>query len=829
MVEEARPLPGGAGELPAGRYLVAGGAAALAKAVATGIAEAGGTPVVRPLADAAAAEGPFAGLVHLGATEVGAADLADPAGWQAALEAAEKSAYRIAAAHADSLATGRLVLASALGGRFARDGGPLRVAGGAPGLAKSLREEWPEARPKAVDLDPAEPAEAQAAHLLAELAAGAGRLEVGYPAGTRRIFRSVAAPLPEAAALDLGAAPVILATGGARGITAECLMPFAAPGATLVLVGRSPLPEPEEAATRGFDAAALRGHFAAAARAAGEKVTPVEIGRRIDRLLQNREIAANLADMRAGGATVEYRRADMGEAGSVAALVAGVLADHGRIDGVIHGAGVIEDRRIADKTPDSWGRVVGPKVTGMLALAAALEGTRPRFFAAFASVAGRYGNSGQTDYAAANEVMNRLAGELQARWPETRVVAVNWGPWDATTHGAGMVSDAVRAKFEAQGVTLVNAKGGAQAFRDEILRGPRGDSAVVLGAGPWERHEAERGGMPETASEAGPETGPEVAPDTLAPGKWPLLPQTAQSAAPRGGTQILRPLSLATDPWIGEHRIGGVPVLPMAVAAELCAEAAAEIWPDWQVVGLSDLRALSGLRMEGDADLRLALVGFGAEHADADGFSARMEIRGTDKIPRAHYRASLRMAPPGLAPDLDPQRALAEEILAHHARPSTLSARGAYRDLLFHGPAYQRMKLLEGLDGGGLTAAVAPSAPGSFGPGGWLFDPGLLDTAAQLAWVWSTEIRGAPALPNAIQRATILAEGRAARMVYRLREGIEAPQVLADVAIADADGTPLLLIEGLESTSDKGLRRFAGWTGEILDDIPRLHGERAAE
>ena len=510
----------------------------------------------------------------------------------------------------------------------------------------------------------------------------------------------------------------------------------------------------------------------------------MEIERRLARIQSDREIRANLADLQAAGAKIDYRRADMGDTGAVQALTAGVLRDYRRIDGVIHGAGVIEDKRIADKTPDSWLRVVGPKVLGMLALASGLDAHRPKFFAVFASVAGRYGNSGQTDYAAANETMNRLASELHAAWPDTRVIAVNWGPWDATTHGAGMVSDAVRAKFEAQGVTLVNARGGAEAFHAEIVHGPLDVTDVVLGAGPWEKHETDRAG--------GEAAGPAA---ILQPGRWPLILDPAQSAAPKGGTQITRRLSLATDPYIGEHRIGGTPVLPMAVAAEMAAEAAAGIWPDWEVVGLSDLRALSGIRMEGDADLDLALIGFGAEHADADGFNARVEIRGTARIPRTHYRVSVRMAPPGLAPDLSRERELADEILGHYARPSGLSARGAYRDLLFHGPTYQAMKLLEGLDAGGLTAEVRPSPAGSFGAGdGWLFDPGLLDTAAQLAWVWSTEIRGEPALPNAVGAATRLATGAAHRMVYRLRDGVAAPQLLADIAIGDAEGRPLVLI-----------------------------------
>lgn len=56
-------------------------------------------------------------------------------------------------------------------------------------------------------------------------------------------------------------------------------------------------------------------------------------------------------------------------------------------------------------------------------------------------------------------------------------------------------------------------------------------------------------------------------------------------------------------------------------------------------------------------------------------------------------------------------------------------------------------------------------------------------------------------------------------MALRLRGSVAAPQVLADVAIADAAGAPLWLIEGLESTSDAGLARFCGWQGEILADV----------
>jgi NAD(P)-dependent dehydrogenase (short-subunit alcohol dehydrogenase family) len=61
----------------------------------------------------------------------------------------------------------------------------------------------------------------------------------------RTVFRSVAGAVPEACA-DFSRRPVVLATGGARGITAETLRELARPGNVLVLTGRSPLVDEAE-------------------------------------------------------------------------------------------------------------------------------------------------------------------------------------------------------------------------------------------------------------------------------------------------------------------------------------------------------------------------------------------------------------------------------------------------------------------------------------------------------------------------------------------------------------------------------------------------------
>jgi hypothetical protein len=108
-----------------------------------------------------------------------------------------------------------------------------------------------------------------------------------------------------------------------------------------------------------------------------------------------------------------------------------------------------------------------------------------RFAAFFSSVAGRFGNRGQGDYAAANEALNKLALWLDRRWP-CRVVSVIWGPWS----GVGMVSD-LEGHFGRRGLGMIPPRLGAPRFADELARGPKGVVEVLVAGdlGPLERPE----------------------------------------------------------------------------------------------------------------------------------------------------------------------------------------------------------------------------------------------------------------------------------------------------------------------------------------------------
>jgi acyl transferase domain-containing protein/NAD(P)H-dependent flavin oxidoreductase YrpB (nitropropane dioxygenase family)/NAD(P)-dependent dehydrogenase (short-subunit alcohol dehydrogenase family)/acyl carrier protein len=511
MAAHDEDLPGLIPALPLGTYVITDDGTGIAIALADLIAAAGAKSNIIPIRG----EAPHGfqhhiknlndervrGFIHLAPFGTDVVELgADPSAWRAAVESNELLPHQFVRHVASLKAEGRVLLVSSLGGAFGRGascGAELRIAGGGPALAKTLREEWPGIVAKAIDLPRDRNPGELASLLFAELAVGGGRIEVGYPAGRRTIFRTEAAEIGVASVAPRDALPdgaVVLATGGARGITAEVLRPLARPGITLVLVGRSPLPESEDPVYAELKTdAALRAHLIAQARATGAAIRPRKIERLVQTLLHQREIRANIAEFRSAGADVVYKMADVRNAETATDAVRSVYDLYGRLDGVIHGAGLLEDKWIIDKDDESWLRVVETKALSAFTIASALNPRTLRFFVMFGSVAGRYGNSGQADYGVANELLNRLAWQLRAVWPETVKLAVlNWGPWAGTRYGRGMVSAEMERKFAAKGIDLIEADGGALVCRDEILYGPIEDVEIVIGKGPWEQLELQQ-------------------------------------------------------------------------------------------------------------------------------------------------------------------------------------------------------------------------------------------------------------------------------------------------------------------------------------------------
>ncbi|MET8168727.1 SDR family NAD(P)-dependent oxidoreductase [Streptomyces sp. NPDC005329] len=333
---------------------------------------------------------------------------------------------------------------------------------GLHGFARALSREYPGLAVVAVDLPGGRSCAEAARALVDEL--DAREPSVGHLDGQRALWRTTPAALPavpagvRAADLGLDRDSVVLLTGGARGITARLAAALAErTGCHIELAGRS-----EPAADAAPDEAALRARLIAE----GGR-TPAAIEREVRAYAASREVRLCLDALAGPAASVHYHRADVRDPERLCAVLDDVYARHGRLDTVVHAAGVVHDRMLPDKTPESFAEVFGTKVTGARAL---VEHLRPglRHLVLFGSIAGVLGNRGQSDYAAANDALDTLARQWSGRVAD-RVLALDWGPWAADA--GGMVTPELERAYTRNGVGLIDPDEGVAAFLHELAFG----------------------------------------------------------------------------------------------------------------------------------------------------------------------------------------------------------------------------------------------------------------------------------------------------------------------------------------------------------------------
>ncbi|MGW3446065.1 SDR family NAD(P)-dependent oxidoreductase [Streptomyces sp. NPDC001076] len=378
------------------------------------------------------------------------------------------------------------------------DGPDAARSAGLHGLFRTVAREYPDTVARVVTLEDTAP-EAVADALLAELltpepapvvlrtSAGRQGLELvevapGALGGTGA--GPAGAGAAEAAALGLDRDSVVLLVGGARGITAKFAATLAAAcRCRIELLGRTPAPNGPEASDT---AAARTPAELRAALAARGGLKPAEINREAELILAQREITATLGELAALGSEARYRAVDFRDRDAALQAVKEIHADHGRLDGVVFAAGVIEDRLIAEKTMESFQRVYGTKTTGAATLLAALEElpNGPGFAVLFGSISAVLGNRGQADYAAANDALESLG----AGWAErtgNRALTVHWGPWAPVGGHTGMVSPELGREYARRGIKLIDPDEGTAALLRELAWGEESVRAVVYTASGW--------------------------------------------------------------------------------------------------------------------------------------------------------------------------------------------------------------------------------------------------------------------------------------------------------------------------------------------------------
>jgi hypothetical protein len=439
---------------------------------------------------------------------------------------------------------------------------------------------------------------------------------------------------------------------------------------------------------------------------------------------------------------------------------------------LLHAAGLEISHGLPDKEPGEFDLVFGVKADGLYNLLHAAGDLPLGTVVGFSSVAGRFGNVGQTDYSAANDLLCKVLSGLRRTRPQTRGLAIDWTAWG----GIGMATRGSIPKIMAQaGVEMLPPEAGVAWIRRELTAGSAdgtADSEVVvagaLGAMASEFHET--GGLdPAAVKVDGPIAG------TI-------------GASVHDGLVMRVTLDPKAHPFLDHHRIDGTPVLPGVMGMEAFAEAARVLVPGWHVVAVENVDFRTPLKFYRDEPRTLtvtALVRPDGEGLVADcRLIAERTLPGADQAQRTvHFTGSVRLA-------AQPRDEAGDPAPVADGEPK-LTAADVYR-LYFHGPAYQVVREAWRHDDA-IAARFAADLPAQ-ADAPTLIGPRLVELCFQAAGLWEAGRDGRLALPLHVDSVRIAAEPtEQADLVATARPGGDGG---FDCVVHGADGQVVLRVDG---------------------------------
>jgi NAD(P)-dependent dehydrogenase (short-subunit alcohol dehydrogenase family) len=682
---------------------------------------------------------------------------------------------------------GRFVVAATrLGGRHGYDeaGAVYPMGGAVSGVIKAYRRERPDTLCKVVDFAVSRKTAALADRLIDETLRDPGAVEIGTAGGSRWSVGLIEQPDGNRAkAVTLDTQTVFLVTGAAGSIVSAIVGDLAAASAgTFHLLDLTPEPAPDDPDIASFrtDREGLQRALFERLKAGGQRVRPVLVERALARI---ERAAAALEAIRAveqSGGRAYWHQVDLCDPAEVATVMEAIHATSGRVDVLIHAAGLEISRFVADKTPAEFDRVFDVKSDGWYGLMHGLKKVPLRAAIVFSSVAGRFGNAGQTDYSAANDLLCKSVSGLRQTRPDTLGLAIDWTAWDRI----GMASrGSIRTTMKAAGIDMLAPEAGIPIVRRELSRGSAACEVVIAQA---------LGDLDEDATPAGG-LDLERLPARIA---GPMLGRVIGMGPCRGLT-VETELDPAEQPFLHDHQINGKPVLPGVMGLEAFAELATLLLPDWQIADIEDvrfhapckffrgeprqLRITAQITPDGPELLaRCALVGLRTLKLDAE------------PTQTTHFTAVVRLShqPPGAVRAERPEPAVGAAIHANEV----------YR-IYTHGPAYQVLDSAWGDGPGTLIGRMAADLPPNHTPGGLPLEiaPRHIELCFQTAGMLELGSEGRFGLPARVGRVVKLKDPGHDTILYSVvhRAGNDAG---FDADVVDANGEVYLRVEAYQTS-----------------------------
>jgi NAD(P)-dependent dehydrogenase (short-subunit alcohol dehydrogenase family)/acyl carrier protein len=688
-----------------------------------------------------AADGAVQGVYWLAAMDdEGSLDAMDLAGWREALRRRVKTLYATMRALYDH--NPFLVSATRLGGYhgYNEAGATSPMGGSVTGFTKAYQRERFEDHPlvKAVDFAPSRKTAALADVLVEETLRDPGCVEVGHADDARWTIGLVERPFPaepNEGALGLSPDTVALVTGAAGSIVSAIVADLAegAGGGTFHLLDLTPEPDPNDPKLKAYitDIDAFKLQVAAELKDRGERATPVAIERELAKYERSQAALAAIQAVQDVGGTVRYHAIDLTDPAQVGAVIDEIREQSGRIDLLLHAAGALQDRPLPSKEPRMFDLVVDVKSDGWFNLLTAAADLPIGATVAFSSVAGRFGNSAQTDYAAANDLLCKTTSAFRTNRPDTRGYSLDWTAWG----GIGMATRGSVAKImEMAGVEMLPPEAGVAWIRREITAGTPAGEVVVAG----------KLGM--MAAEPHDTGGLDVASLSIE-GTGPLVGEVV-SASVLDGITVRTTLDPTEQPFLNDHRINGTPVFPGVMYMEAFAEVSSLLLPGWHVVSVEHVDYLGALKFFRDEPRTITVTALiRPDAANPDDLvaectlSAERTLPGQDTPQRTvHGNGVVRLsASPRPAP---------EAAKPGRKAKSSLSDEQIY-SVYFHGDAYQVLDSVWRAKDGAAVGRFADDLPPNHVPAEapLLIGPRLAELCFQTAGMEEMGREGKNALP----------------------------------------------------------------------------------
>ena len=671
----------------------------------------------------------------------------DIATWREGLRVRVKALYSTMRRLYDQVAAAGTFLISAtrLGGQHGYDemGATAPMGGAVVGFTKAYKRERPNALVKAVDFEVDRNAWEIAALLVDEALHDPGAVEIGYKDGLRWTVG-----LQEQSAengqpgLTLNRDSVFVITGAAGSIVSAITQDLAAAsGGTFYLLDLVPEPDANNPDLTRFvnDKEALKRDLFARIQARGERATPALVEKELAALERANAALSAIRAVEAAGGTAHYFSVNLADAATVARVIAEVRQRSGRIAVLLHAAGLERSRFLPDKDAREFDLVFDVKADGWFNLLHAIADMPLGATVAFSSVAGRFGNGGQTDYSAANDLLCKYTSSFRATRPQTRGIVIDWSAWG----GIGMATrGSIPKMMEMAGIDMISPEAGIPVIRRELTSGGwRGEVVIAGRLGVMLNEWDATGGLDVAAlsasSEALAKQGPMVGRIT--------------GVGVYSGLTMETTLDPAVQPFLYDHRIDGTPVLPGVMGIEAFAEVALCLHPGWHIEAIEEVNFFAPFKFYKNEPRTVILQAI--IHPVGGKLIADCRLIGRRTLPNhpepqetLHFTAQVRVGKQAPVELSGPSPRLSADAIVDAAH--------IYR-IYFHGPAYQVVERAW-WDGERIIGEMSPNLPENHQPSDrpTVIGPRMIELCFQTAGLWQMAAQGRMGLPWKVQQVS---------------------------------------------------------------------------